>query len=129
MKAGRRRSFWSLRPIVSALALQRASGVAAALLAVALFVTPPAGSRQEDAPAIAAEVQASQPINVNQRCMQRILERAADESEEAVAHEITQQCMTPARRQPLPLARTICARRVSVAVIPDTRQLRGCLGN
>src|SRR5439155_21019583 len=96
MKAARPPAFWPLRPMSAARRLEVTCWLAAAILAVALVL----GNR--DAGASAASVRATAApapqLSLRQsRCIERILSRAGDRTEEQVAARIKADCVAAGR--------------------------------
>src|SRR4030081_2117574 len=100
MKAGRLRSFWSLRPTAAAHRLEWGCWLAAAALALALaLVSAPntGAAAQVSGPSVA--LPAPHLSIYQQHCTERILARSVGKTEEDVARLIGQGVFGPFRRR------------------------------
>src|SRR2546423_11100729 len=129
MKAARPPAFWSLRPMSAARRLEASCWLVAAILAVALVL----GSRNAGASAPSVRVAAAPAPQLSlrqSRCIERILSRAADRTEEQVAARIKADCFAGGRAAsvasgPDPFS---CGRSFTVRVTPAANRNAGCLG-
>ena len=132
MKIGRPRAIWPLGPIPTAGRYELVCWLAAAVLALALAFVP-APTLERSAQPIAAIAPTPVPhLAVYQRlCIERILVRAADKSEEAVVAEINRVCLAPQRTTRFSAAGSViasCGRRFDAPFTPAFRPVSGCLG-
>src|SRR5213080_2190600 len=98
MKAARPRAFWPLRPMPPARGLEGTCWLAAVILALALIL---GNQKAAPAPAILAAASPTPQLSIyEQRCIERVLARIADRSEEEVAARINQDCFAPRRLPP-----------------------------
>ncbi|TMG47046.1 MAG: hypothetical protein E6H90_09280 [Chloroflexi bacterium] len=123
------RAVWPLRPISAARGLEGTCWLAAAILAVALIT----GNRGAGASAPSVRATAAPPPQLSlrqSRCIERILSRAADRTEEELAARITADCFAGGRATFIasgsePLS---CARPFTVRVTPAANRSADCLG-
>jgi hypothetical protein len=109
--------------------LEATCWLTAAILAVALAL----GSQNAVASAPAIRVAAAAPtpqLRVSeQRCIERILSRSADRSEEEVAARIKRDCFASRRATPsASFGPQPCDRLFSVRLTPANSRVAGCLG-
>src|SRR5207244_8707260 len=118
---------WPLRPMSAARRLEGTCWLAAAILAVALVLGNRAGA---SAPSIRAAAAPPPQLSLRQsRCIERILSRAADRTEEEVAARIKADCFaggftTVVGSGPEPLS---CGRPFTVRVTPAANRRVDCL--
>jgi len=129
MKPARPRTFWPLRPMSAARVLEATCWLTAAILAVALALGSQNAAASPPAIWVAAAAPTPQLRVSEQRCIERILTRAADRSEEEVAARIKQDCFA-SRRVTLSarFGSQPCDRLFSVRLTPAARRVAGCLG-
>jgi len=102
--------------------------LAAVILALALIL---GNQKAAPAPAILAAASPTPQLSIyEQRCIERVLARIADRSEEEVAARINQDCFAPRRARPTgarpgPFS---CGRLFIVRVTPAAQRIEGCLG-
>jgi hypothetical protein len=132
MKVAAQPSFWSLRPIATAVRIELICWVAAAGLAVSLALAPATTAAtyiQAPTPTVAT-VPPSLTI-YQQRCTDRIIRRAVGRSEEYVARLINQLCIQPFRARVASLnshAGLPCARGFPGRWTPGAKLVAGCPG-
>jgi len=131
MKTGRLRSFWPLSPTTAAQRLERSCWLAAAGLALALVLAPlPTPSRAGQAIMPTAGAPAPHWTIYQQHCIERILARSANKTEEGVASRISQLCITPFLRKPAAanLTPLSCEQAFSPRPALVGKPVAGCLG-
>lgn len=128
MKAAGPRAFWPVRPMSVARGVEATCWLAATILAVALVTgNPGAGA---SAPSIHVATAPPPQLSLGQsRCIERILSRAADRTEEEVAARIKADCFaggftTVVGSGPEPLS---CGRPFTVRVTPAANRRVDCL--
>ena len=96
-------------------------------MSLALGMGPAAASPQ---PAAVALPESAQVLFLQRRCIDRLLGQASGQSDEAIAEQINQRCMTLGRGRASPphIVLVACQRPISVPVAPVTRRVAGCLG-
>jgi hypothetical protein len=127
MKARGQQALWPLRPIPTLWRFELACWLAAAILALALTLAAAPGSKA----AATAPPPPAHPVVYRANCIERILARAADKTEEVVANQIIQQCRTAGSNQPSSaagLAPLACGRPFTAGLAPVARRVAGCLG-
>ena len=132
MKTRAKQGFWPLRPLTASRSLELACWLAAGVLALALVLAP-APNLRPAAAAIAATSPAPAPhwTIYQQHCIERILARAAEKTEEYVANEINQLCIAPFRGMPAAAAGVTpaaCGPRLTLGLTAAGRPVAGCLG-
>jgi hypothetical protein len=132
MKTRAKQGFWPLRPLPAARSLELACWLAAAVLALALVLAP-APNPGPAAPVIAATAAPPAPhwTIYQQHCIERILARAADKTEEFVANQINQQCIAPFRTRfsaAAGLTPMSCERPFTLPLAATVKPVAGCLG-
>jgi hypothetical protein len=132
MKVAAQPSFWSLRPIATAVRIELICWIAAVGLAVSLALAPATTAAtyvQTPTPTVAA-VPPSLTI-YQQRCTDRIIRRAVGRSEEYVARLINQLCIQPFRARMASSnshAGLPCDGRFPGRWMPWARLVAGCRG-
>jgi hypothetical protein len=102
---------------------------AAVILSLALGVGPAAAASPR--PSAAPLPEDPQVLFLQRRCIDRFLGQAAGQTDQAVADQITQRCMTLRRGRLTAPPRIIllaCQRPIWVPLAPMTRRVAGCLG-
>ena len=109
--------------------LEGSCWLVAAMLAVALAFGNQNAAASAHAIRVAAEAPTPQLRVYEQRCIERILVRAADRSEEEVAARIKHDCFASRRVTPSAgFGPPPCDRLLSVRFASATKRVAGCLG-
>ena len=131
MKIAARRRFWSLRPRLSAGALELGCWLAAGLLATALAISLTAPAERPTSSLVISEArsivvpEAPDLPAYRQHCIDRVLAGDLGMTEEYVVRQITQQCSTR-RRIATHRVGLACSRAFLGQVTPMARRVRGC---
>ena len=132
MKAPAQQAFWPLRPISTARALELASWLAAAILALALTLGPATNTGEAaQATTVTAPTPASHLKLYQQHCVERILMHATGKTEEEVANQIKLQCRAEAVTKASTatgLTPLSCDRRFTAPFAPVPTRVLSCVG-
>jgi hypothetical protein len=129
MKIPAQRGFWPLRATLTAGGLEMGCWLAAAVLAVALVISPGAPASPPNRAVRAIGVpQAPDLLAYRQHCIDRVLASELGMTEEYVVRRINQECSTR-RRIAAPPPVLICGHLFVGQLTPIARRVTGCVGS
>ena len=126
MNIAAQRRFWPLRPTLTTPLVELGCWLAAAVLAVALAISPTTAIGPA-APALRAlgVPQSPDVLAYRQHCIDRVLASDLGMTEAYVVRQINQQCSTRRHTAARPVGLT-CGRPLDMRLTPAARQVAGC---